>query len=142
MSGQPSPVRGPRFEVDIEVDCATREMFVANQVTNISRGGLFIRSAHPLPINSEVELRLHIPGADPPIAVHGRVVWNYDMAKGTTHLVAGSGIRFLDLSPRDRAALERYLDELARVAGPAAPRPDRSEAAPSPPRPDRTEAST
>jgi len=102
----------PRYEVSIPVDCSTRDVFVSNHVCNISKGGLFIRSDHPLPLNSEVSLVLRLPDSGHCIRATGRVIWNYDMQKGTTRIVPGSGIRFLDLPPSDRAALESYLARL------------------------------
>jgi uncharacterized protein (TIGR02266 family) len=107
----------PRYEVSIPVDCSTRHVFVSNHVSNISRGGLFIRSDAPLPLNSEVSLVLRLPETDECIRATGRVIWNYDMRKGTTRVVPGSGIRFLDMPPSDRATLERYLAGLAPSAG-------------------------
>ena len=100
-----------RYSVDIKVDCATRDMFVSNRVMNISRGGLFIASEQPLPISSQVQLRLSLGDSDT-IEARGRVIWNYDIRKGSSKVVAGTGIKFLDLSPEHAARLERYLDGL------------------------------
>jgi uncharacterized protein (TIGR02266 family) len=116
-----SPVREARFDVDIEVNCRTRGMFVANYVTNISKGGMFIRSDHPFPLHSQVHLRFRLPEIDVIIETAGRVVWNYDIARGTNHLLPGSGIKFVGLSPADRAAIERYLDRLSVNRPPARP---------------------
>jgi uncharacterized protein (TIGR02266 family) len=102
----------PRYEVSIPVDCSTRDAFVSNHVCNISRGGLFIRSETPLPLHSEVSLVLRLPGAERSIRATGRVIWNYDMPKGTARIVPGTGIRFLDLPASDRALLESYLTGL------------------------------
>ena len=102
----------PRYEVSIPVDCSTRDVFVSNHVCNISKGGLFIRSDQPLPLNSEVSLVLRLPDGGRCIRATGRVIWNYDMQKGTTRIVPGSGIRFLDLPPSDRADLESFLAQL------------------------------
>ena len=102
----------PRFEVSIPVDCTTRHVFVSNHVCNISKGGLFIRSETPLPLNSEVSLVLRLPETEQCIRATGRVIWNYDIQKGTTRIIPGSGIRFLDMPPADRATLERYLSGL------------------------------
>jgi len=99
----------PRYEVSIPVDCTTRHLFVSNQVCNIARGGLFIRSETPLPLQAEVSLVLHLPGTEQCIRATGRVIWNYDMRKGTVHIVVGSGIRFTDMPRSDRALLEKYL---------------------------------
>ena len=103
-----------RYEVSIPIDCSTRDVFVSNQVCNISRGGLFIRSDAPLPIDAEVSLVLRLPETGQCIRATGRVVWNYDMQKGTTHIVPGTGIRFLDIAASDRAALEELLAGLGR----------------------------
>jgi uncharacterized protein (TIGR02266 family) len=102
--------RDPRYAVEIEVNCATRGMFTSNRVMNLSRGGLFLRADRPFPLQSEVELVLILPGER--IEAKGRVIWNYDMAKGSMRLVSGSGIRFVDMSSRDRAVLETYLSGL------------------------------
>jgi type IV pilus assembly protein PilZ len=107
----------PRYEVSIPVDCSTRHLFVSNHVCNISRGGLFIRSDSPLPLNAEVSLVLRLPGTDQSIRATGRVIWNFDMQKGTTRIVPGSGIRFVGMAPSDRAILESYLARLAPVPG-------------------------
>lgn len=102
-----------RFRVTIPVDCSTQHVFISNHVSNISKGGLFIRSEQPLPLNAEVSLVLRLPATGTCIRATGRVVWNYDMLKGTSRIVPGSGIRFVDMSPQDLAALEAYLERLS-----------------------------
>jgi uncharacterized protein (TIGR02266 family) len=100
----------PRYEVEIPVDCSTQHFFFSNHVSNISNGGLFIQSNTPLPLNAEVSLVLRLP--DRSIRATGRVVWNYDILKGTSRIVPGSGIRFVDMQAADRAMLEDYLARL------------------------------
>jgi uncharacterized protein (TIGR02266 family) len=109
--------RHPRYEVSIPVDCSTRQYFFSNHVCNISRGGLFIRSDTPLPLNAEVSLVLRLPGADRSIYASGRVVWNYDIQRGTSRIIPGSGIRFVGMTAADRAALESYLAGLEPTSG-------------------------
>ena len=106
--------REPRFKVEIQVDCATRDAFLANRVTNISRGGVFIDTR--LPLDSEVELRFTLPDPGITIGARGRVVWNYDMKQGTTKIVFGSGIRFTEMEPAHRTLLDSYLRKLAQPA--------------------------
>jgi uncharacterized protein (TIGR02266 family) len=102
-----------RFEVDIAIDCTTKHLFLSNHVSNISRGGLFIQSPTPMPLDAEVSLVLRLPGYARPILAKGRVVWNYDVRKGTSRIVPGSGIRFVDIPAGDRAVLEDYLSRLS-----------------------------
>jgi type IV pilus assembly protein PilZ len=119
QSGEPvpSPTRAhERYQVTIPVDCSTRHVFISNHVSNISKGGLFLRSDKPLPLDAEVSLVLRLPDTGASIRATGRVVWNYDMQKGTSRIVPGTGIRFIDMSLADRAALEAYLERLPGVA--------------------------
>ena len=109
----------PRYKVAIPVDCSTRDLFVSNHVCNIGKGGLFIRSDTPLPLNAEVSLVLYLPATKGSIRATGRVIWNYDIQKGTARIVPGSGIRFVGMSVSDRTTLESYLAGLA----PATSRP-------------------
>lgn len=108
--------REPRYKVEIRVDCATRDLFTANRITNISRGGIFIETQ--LPIQAEVDLKLTLPDTRVTIGARGRVVWNYDMRQGSTALVAGSGIKFTDIDPEDRALLDSYLSKLTTTRAP------------------------
>jgi type IV pilus assembly protein PilZ len=108
--------RHSRYEVSIPVDCSTRQYFFSNHVSNISRGGLFIRSDRPLPLEAEVSLTLKLPGIERSIYASGRVVWNYDIEKGTAHIAPGSGIKFVGMTAADRAVLEGYLAGLTPAA--------------------------
>ncbi len=102
----------PRYPVNLEVSCSTRDAFLLNTVSNLSRGGMFIKSTQPLPLSAEVELTMTLPGANVRITARGRVVWNYDIPKGTSHVVQGMGIRFLDMTTADRRRLTDYLGSL------------------------------
>ncbi len=112
---EPPPARSldtrqhPRYEVSFPVDCSTRQFFFSNHVRNISRGGLFLRSDRPLPVNEEVSLVLHLPGTEKSIFATGRVIWNHDIASASPRAAPGSGIRFVGMTASDRAALESYL---------------------------------
>ena len=103
--------REPRYRVDIRVDCSTKDLFLANRMTNISRGGFFIEAN--LPLDSEIDLRFTIPESQGAIDAKGRVIWNYDMRKNSARLVSGSGIKFTEIALEDRRRLEDYLYSLA-----------------------------
>jgi uncharacterized protein (TIGR02266 family) len=107
-----------RYSVDLRVDCSTRDAFVSNRVTNLSRGGLFIKSDQPLPVATEVDLTLTLPGAESPVKACGRVIWNYDIQKGSSHVIRGMGIKLLDLRSDERQRLEEYIATLEPVGAP------------------------
>lgn len=111
-------MREPRHPVDIVVDCTTSDFFTAGRMLNISRGGLFIETRDPLPIHSAVALKLHLPEIDAVLSLEGRVIWTYDMKKGTAKLMTGSGIKFVGMTAAQRQTLESYI---ARIAEPPSP---------------------
>ena len=108
--------RDPRYQVDIPVDYETRDLFLGSRVTNLSRGGLFIRTENPLPVQTEVQLSLHLPEHDGIIQARGRVVWNYDVPRNSFHVVSGMGIKFIDLTADQRDRLESSLLRLGKVS--------------------------
>jgi len=108
----------PRYEVRIRVDSSTREMFVSNYMANLSRGGLFMEMERPFPIGSEVQLAFLLPGINSVINAMGRVVWNYDIKKGTSHITPGVGIQFTGMGSDHKSMLEKYLEFLSRLYQP------------------------
>ncbi len=102
----------PRFEVEIWVDFSTLDVEMSTQVLNLSRGGVFMKSDLPLPLDQEVELVLRLPDGSP-VHATGRVVWNHDLADARSRKPSGSGIQFLDIPDADRALLDDYLATLA-----------------------------
>jgi uncharacterized protein (TIGR02266 family) len=111
-----------RFAVSIPVDCSTPDFSFSDYVCNIGRGGLFIRSSRPLPLDSDVRLAICLGETGQRIHARGRVIWNCHVSRAASHIVTGSGVRFLEMSASDRAALESYLARLTPTPTPS-PRP-------------------
>ena len=112
--------RPERYCVDIPVDCASRDAFTSNTITNLSRGGLFMESADPLPLQSDVDLTIRLQCPDVTIRATGRVIWNYDIRKGTSRIIPGNGIKIVAMSPEHRALLDACLQQLAKSQAAAA----------------------
>lgn len=108
-----APPSGPelrrykRFPVNLEMEFRTELDFVREHATNISNGGLFVRSAHRPPIDTIVRVDLKLPNGDrlqgDALVVH--VV--DDPYKG------GVGLAFLSDDPGFAETLDRYLASLA-----------------------------
>jgi uncharacterized protein (TIGR02266 family) len=98
---------GPRLKVEIPIEYQRVLPFQEVASFNLSTWGVFIRTATPLETGEQVHLRLCLPEAETQITEAGQVVWrNLDPNKWGG---AGMGIRFLDLSPADREAIEAHL---------------------------------
>ena len=115
MADKPDPSKErehERYEVEIRVDWVSGRMFVSDHVTNIGKGGLFIRSEKPLPAQGEVAMVLWLPGKSP-VHATGRVVWSQDPSRTAGQPLGGAGLSFIDMHPADRALLHDYLRDLA-----------------------------
>jgi len=104
----------PRAEVDIEVRYRTAQEFMSAYARNISGGGIFVRTAEPLPLNQTVRLRFTLPGIPDRFDVNGIVVWS-NPGSSRSSLPSGMGIKLLDLDPHSR----ELIDEFVKVKSPA-----------------------
>lgn len=98
---------GRRFAVKLEMEFRTELDFVREHATNISNGGLFVRTAHRPPVDSVVTVQVRLPNGErlqgDALVVH--VV--DDPYKG------GVGLAFLNDEPTFAETLDRYLASLA-----------------------------
>jgi uncharacterized protein (TIGR02266 family) len=81
------------------------EDFIAEYVSDISRGGVFIRSKQPLPVGTRVDLKFSVLLEDFQIIEgEGEVVRVVDHGDGT-----GMGVAFTELTDASRALIERLV---------------------------------
>ncbi|HEX9899910.1 MAG TPA: TIGR02266 family protein [Candidatus Methylomirabilis sp.] len=108
----------PRVEVDVEVHYRTAQEFVSAYARNVSGGGIFVRTQHPLALNQVVRVRFTLPGITHKFECNGTVVWA-NPPSSRSALPAGMGIKLEDLDPEARTLLSDFV----RTMTPA-PTPD------------------
>ncbi|WP_224364940.1 TIGR02266 family protein [Hyalangium versicolor] len=99
--------RYKRFPVNLEMEFRTELDFVREHATNISNGGLFVRSAHRPPLDSIVRVDVRLPNGD---RLQGEALVVHvvdDPYKG------GVGLAFLSDDSSFAETLDRYLASLA-----------------------------
>ncbi len=106
----------PRAEVEFEVNYRTAQEFVSAYSRNISGGGIFIKTQHPLPLNQTVRLRFTLPGIAHRFQTGGIVVWSNPVSS-RSFLPSGMGIKFHDLDPKSR----QLIAEFVKANAPSAP---------------------
>jgi uncharacterized protein (TIGR02266 family) len=99
-----------RFPVRLKVRFRTAQEFVDEHATNLSRGGIFIRSDDPPPINSSVEVEVFLPDGGAPVSSAGLVV--HQVLPGGK-IEAGAGVQFVDASDVFRDRIDRYMASLS-----------------------------
>ena len=78
-----------RVAVSLKVSYPSKGDLQRDLVTDLSPGGLFIRTSKPLDIGTEIDLEVTLAAEDPPINVRGKVVW-----LRSTGAKEGMGIQF------------------------------------------------
>jgi hypothetical protein len=82
-------------------------------VYNLSCDGAYLETPEPAPAGSRLVLELPLPSG--PLRVAGRVLTSRDPGRWHREtLPTGMGVRFHDVGPAAREALERFIDERAR----------------------------
>nr|WP_245767383.1 TIGR02266 family protein [Stigmatella erecta] len=99
--------RAHRFPVMLEMEFRSELDFVREHATNISNGGLFVRTAHRPPIDSIVKVDVRLPNGS---SLQGEAI--------VVHLVddpykGGVGLAFLNDDPTFATTLDDYLASLA-----------------------------
>ena len=104
----------PRADVDLEVRYRSAQEFMVAYAKNISGGGICIRTAKPLPLNSQVQLRFTLPGMPDLFEVKGLVVWTNPYGSQTA-FPTGMGIKFLELGPNEKKTIDEFVQ--SQLAG-------------------------
>jgi molecular chaperone DnaK len=113
--------------------------FVERFATNLSRGGVFIRTRSPKPPGTQVAFELKLASGETVVKGLGTVLWSRQEDPHSNPPVApGMGVQFTDLDDASRAIIERVMErrESRGVA------PGVASAAPMAPRLERTPPST
>jgi uncharacterized protein (TIGR02266 family) len=98
---------GERAESEIRVEYRTVGSFLSDYATNISKGGMFVHTEHPLPVGTVVRLIFHLPGLPFMFDLSGLVRWSQVKCAQ-----AGMGLEFLELDSRVQRRLEAYVEQL------------------------------
>ena len=115
--GSYTPLPGDRrtsrrapLEVDVVLATLTRDAYYASGITvDIADGGVFVcvrlEPGQGLDVGVTVELALTVPGGGKVVAL-GQVRWVRAASQG---VIPGVGLAFSQMSPIDRAMMERLL---------------------------------
>jgi Tfp pilus assembly protein PilZ len=77
---------------------------------NVSRGGVFVKTAEPLDPGRRLLVEVHLPSG-PPVEAIGRVAWTKRiMTPHTRDSESGIGIEFIGGAAEQFGALEEYIN--------------------------------
>lgn len=102
----------PRAPIELQVRYQRLNTFFADYTRNISRGGTFIATDRPLPIDTEFAFALVVPALEEPLRLRGKVIWTVSNEDSSPANPAGMGIEFQYSSDRERAEKEASVERL------------------------------
>jgi hypothetical protein len=106
--------RHPRYGVHLAVRYTNAEQFVNDYVENLSAGGLFIAGANQMPLFTETDVQIELPGQGE-WTVRAKSVFVIDEdAANKMGRSAGAGFQIMDKPPGFDDALLGYLLRLGR----------------------------
>jgi uncharacterized protein (TIGR02266 family) len=102
----------PRIPARLEVTYGAGQQALSDFSVNISTGGLFLETATPLPIATDLQLVFTLPVRAQPIRCKGRVAWvNHVEMPVKPGFPSGIGVQMLDLSLDDMHAIRDFMKE-------------------------------
>lgn len=115
----PAPSRsrstgGDAFSVNVNtmLNMNTDHQFYNGFSENIEEGGIFVATFDPKPMNAKVIVNFKLPGGRP-VTARGIVHFVREYNESTPDVAPGMGVRFTDLLPSDKAAIEEYVKQRA-----------------------------
>lgn len=102
-----------RHDIRLHVAYGSVDEFLSDWTSNVSIGGMFLRTAEPKPVGTRFRLRFQIPEHEHTIEAQGEVCWVIP-GNTTPPPHPGMGIRFTDVEPDDQAAIARLIAQRAR----------------------------
>ena len=87
--------------------------FFADYTRNISKGGTFIKTSHPLEVGSRCQFSLSLPALPVPLVLDGEVIWILAAEEAQqSGAEPGMGIRFVFADEAGRREFERAIERI------------------------------
>jgi uncharacterized protein (TIGR02266 family) len=114
---EPTPKDPPRGPTNLRIKfrSASLDQFIERYAVDVSRGGIFIRTREPLPVDTRLRLEFQLQDATPLLAGEGTVVWIREHDPTRENVTPGMGVRFDKLTPETQPTLEKILAEKTRL---------------------------
>ena len=104
----------PRVLKSLSVSYKDRQNFFNAYTTNISNGGLFIKTGNALAQGEEFLLKLNLPDLPEALKIRCKVAWTRKKESDADQQVAGMGIQFLEMNKQDNRFLQDYIKSSTR----------------------------
>lgn len=104
----------PRVPKVLSLTYKDRDSFISAYTSNISKGGVFIKTDNPLAAEEKFLLKLQLPEIPEPLKIKCLVAWRRKDSQELERKPNGMGVKFEEMSTNDKNTLDRYIKEITR----------------------------
>ena len=97
----------PRVDTNIEIIFREAGSLIRSYMVNVSNGGLFIKTEHPLPLDAQIGMRVTLPDDDEAMEIRGKVVWTNAKSKSFPQ---GMGVQFTEIAPAHKEKIRVFVE--------------------------------
>jgi uncharacterized protein (TIGR02266 family) len=98
-----------RLEIEVDVGLEGDHIFFTGRTGDLSKGGLFVATDDPLPVDTDLVLSFILPDGYR-VNAEATVAWVRVPRYRPNELPSGMGLRFMHLDPRDAHAIAFFLE--------------------------------
>lgn len=95
-----------RASAKIKISFKKESDFFRAYISNLAGGGLFIKTAKNVPVDTLLNLEFNLPDSNQVIRTKGRVAWTRSKDKSSEKKPPGMGIQFIDMNPENKKLLQ------------------------------------
>jgi uncharacterized protein (TIGR02266 family) len=118
--------------LNVRYKSATVDEFIENHAYDVSRGGIFIKTANPFPPGTLLKFEIRLSSDQAVIAGVGRIVWKRDASASNGDRPAGMGVKFIKIDDPSKVVIDRLVNTRAD-AGKAYESPEQATRSSHPP---------
>ena len=96
--------------LNVRYKSATVDEFIENHAHDVSRGGIFIKTANPFPPGTLLKFEIRLASDQAVIAGVGRIVWKRDAGTTSGERPAGMGVKFIKIDEPSKAIIDRLVN--------------------------------
>ena len=96
--------------LNVRYKSATVDEFIENHAHDVSRGGIYIKTANPFPPGTLLKFEIRLASDQAVIAGVGRVVWKRDAGTSNGERPAGMGVKFIKIDEPSKTVIDRLVN--------------------------------
>jgi CRP/FNR family cyclic AMP-dependent transcriptional regulator len=99
----------PQVTGTIRISFKKESDFFKSYISNLAKGGLFVKTQKVLPVDTLLNLELTLPRTDRAVHTTGKVIWTRAENMSSDKMPPGMGIQFVYIDPEDERLLKNYM---------------------------------